>query len=98
MNKINRRNFIKKTGSSALSALPIITYPSFFINKKSKTIKLTILHTNDVHSHIDPFPKEHSKFPSMGGASARYNLINKIREYIAYKIPNILFLMNSNEL
>lgn len=47
---------------------------------KKKHPKLTILHTNDTHSNIDPFPSNHSKFPNMGGVSKRYELINKIRE------------------
>ena len=47
-------------------------------DKKSR--KLTILHTNDTHSHIDPFPKNDAKFPGRGGVSQRAVLINKIRE------------------
>lgn len=42
--------------------------------------RLTILHTNDTHSNIDPFPANHSKYPNMGGVSKRYSLINKVRE------------------
>ena len=49
---------------------------------------ITILHTNDVHSHIDPFPKEHSSFANMGGIARRANLIQKIRE----ENPNTLLL------
>ena len=47
---------------------------------KKKNPKITILHTNDTHSNIDPFPANHAKFPKMGGVSKRYQLINKIRE------------------
>jgi 5'-nucleotidase len=47
---------------------------------KKKNPKITILHTNDTHSNIDPFPANHAKFPNMGGVSKRYQLINKIRE------------------
>jgi 5'-nucleotidase len=45
-----------------------------------KVRKLTILHTNDTHSHIDPFPKDDAKYPGRGGVSQRGVLINKIRE------------------
>ncbi len=42
-------------------------------------VKLTILHTNDVHSHIDPFPDNDPKFAGLGGVEQRTALINKIR-------------------
>ncbi|PIE87331.1 MAG: metallophosphatase [Bacteroidetes bacterium] len=41
--------------------------------------KLTILHTNDTHSNIDPFPENHSKYPGKGGVARRYEMIQKIR-------------------
>ena len=41
--------------------------------------KLTILHTNDVHSRIEPFPTG-SKFAGMGGAAARAAIIDHIRK------------------
>lgn len=41
--------------------------------------KLTILHTNDTHSRIDPFPMDGSKYQGLGGVSRREVLINKIR-------------------
>jgi 5'-nucleotidase len=40
---------------------------------------LTILHTNDVHSHIDPFPPNHPHFPNLGGFARRMKLINQLR-------------------
>jgi 5'-nucleotidase len=41
---------------------------------------LTILHTNDVHSYIDPFPANHPKNPNMGGVARRAALIEMIRK------------------
>jgi 5'-nucleotidase len=41
--------------------------------------KLTILHTNDTHSRIDPFPDNDPKFPGMGGVARRLATIHKIR-------------------
>ncbi len=41
--------------------------------------KLTVLHTNDTHSRIDPFPDNDPKFPGMGGVYRRMNLIEEIR-------------------
>ena len=40
---------------------------------------ITILHTNDVHSHIEPFSKDHSEFPNKGGFERRATLISEIR-------------------
>ncbi|MEP3383993.1 MAG: metallophosphatase, partial [Flavobacteriaceae bacterium] len=40
---------------------------------------ITILHTNDVHSHIDPFPKSHSRYANMGGVARRATLVDNIR-------------------
>lgn len=58
----------------------MILSPSLFSQKpEKKQIKLTILHTNDTHSNIDPFPANHAKFPNRGGVVWRHELIQKIR-------------------
>ena len=49
---------------------------------------LVILHTNDTHSNIDPFPENHSKYPGMGGIAKRFTVIEKIRK----SEPNVLLL------
>ena len=74
----NRREFLKKTtlagaGVFALNAIPSEVWA------KSEMVKITILHTNDVHSHIDPFPENDPKFAGLGGAVRRAALIKKIR-------------------
>ncbi|CAN1517119.1 UshA 5'-nucleotidase/2',3'-cyclic phosphodiesterase and related esterases [Flavobacteriaceae bacterium] len=82
---MKRRDFIEKTvASTALLSLGI-SLSSF----KSDTIEhLTILHTNDVHSYIDPFPADHPRNPNKGGVSRRASLIEKIR----LENPNVLLL------
>ena len=40
---------------------------------------VTILHTNDVHSRIDPFPEDGSRNAGRGGAARRATLIRQIR-------------------
>lgn len=40
---------------------------------------ITILHTNDVHSHIDPFPTSHSHYANLGGIARRAALVDTIR-------------------
>ena len=46
---------------------------------KPEMVKLTILHTNDVHSRIDPFPLDGSANQGLGGAARRATLLKKIR-------------------
>jgi 5'-nucleotidase len=40
---------------------------------------VTILHTNDVHSRIDPFPADAGRNAGLGGAARRATLIREIR-------------------
>lgn len=83
---MKRRNFIKNTAAtSALLSLSGLSLSSFSIVKEKK---ITILHTNDVHSHIDPFPVDHPRNPSMGGVAKRANIIEQIRKEEA----NVLLL------
>lgn len=83
---MKRRDFIQKTAvSSAVLALPSFPLMSF---GKPEIKHLTILHTNDVHSHIDPFPADDSRNPNQGGVSRRASLIELIRN----ENPNVLLL------
>ena len=76
---MNRRAFIKKIGIGGigigLSSLPIELLAGGF-NDDFET--LTILHTNDTHSRIDPFPPG-SKYEGLGGMAKRAHLIKQIR-------------------
>lgn len=75
---MKRRDFIKNTvASSALLGLGGLSLSSF---DQPNVKKITILHTNDVHSHIDPFPADHPKNPNMGGVARRAALVEKIRK------------------
>ncbi|MCB9224000.1 MAG: metallophosphatase [Crocinitomicaceae bacterium] len=71
---MDRRRFVRTfaTGSLALASLP-----SFASGKENK---ITILHTNDTHSHIDPFPLDDKKYPGQGGVNRRKALIDRIRK------------------
>jgi 5'-nucleotidase len=44
-----------------------------------KAYRLTVLHTNDVHSRIDPFPMDGGSNQGLGGVAARAQIIEKIR-------------------
>lgn len=89
---MKRRDFIQKTvAGSALLTVGGLSLSSFnTLNKKH----ITILHTNDVHSHIDPFPPTDAKNPNMGGVSRRASLIESIRRKIqmfCFWMPVIYF-------
>lgn len=72
-----RRDFIQKTvAGTALLTLGGLSLSSFTVKK---TKKLTILHTNDTHSHLDAFAADHPKYPNQGGAARRASVIEKIR-------------------
>lgn len=75
---MKRRYFLEKITSSTIFGLSIPFLSFDNINFHSK--KITILHTNDVHSHIDPFPPNDPLNPNSGGVIARAKIINKFRK------------------
>ena len=80
----NRRKFIINStlGTLGLSLLS----NSLFSNNNLKD--LTILHTNDMHSHIHPFTSGRNK--GLGGMAQRAELLSiKLKKII----PILLFLM-----
>ena len=79
---INRREFIQQMAS--ISALGVINPTELIASDDSE--HLCIIHTNDVHSHIEPFPANHSKYPGMGGVAKRAHLINKIRSEVKHTL------------
>lgn len=75
--KTNRRDFIR-TGGIAVATLAL-NLNAFEAEAAGGVTKLTILHTNDVHSRIEPFPIDGSKYEGLGGTARRSALIKKIR-------------------
>ena len=71
---MNRKTFIKNSiyGSAAVG----LALNNFSCSSHKN---ITILHTNDVHSHVEPFSKDHSEFPNKGGFERRATLISEIR-------------------
>jgi len=73
----NRRQFIITSilagGFVLLSRIPVMG------NLLTDFKKITILHTNDFHSHLDPLPIDGSRNQGLGGMAARSELIRKIR-------------------
>jgi len=83
---MKRREFLEQTSAAtALATLGAIGLQSFSL-PNSKHI--TILHTNDVHSHIDPFGPEDGRNANQGGVARRAALIESIR----LENPNTLLL------
>ncbi len=76
---LNRRKFLQQSALSAGSLLAANMLPKTLLAADGNTVKLTILHTNDVHSRLDPFPMDGSKNAGLGGVAARSELIKKIR-------------------
>lgn len=75
---MKRRTFVKQLGSAASLAMIGGAGLTGFAPKKQKHI--TILHTNDTHSHIDPFGPNHNRNPNKGGIARRAALIQNIRQ------------------
>ena len=75
---MNRRKFIKNvTASSAVIGMGGFNLTSCVRDTKKH---ITILHTNDVHSHIDPFGAKHPTYPGLGGIAKRATFIKRVRE------------------
>jgi 5'-nucleotidase len=96
---INRRRFL--TTSAAFGAAAIVSplghrFPSWEgefgivapILKPADETVITILHTNDTHSQIDPLPANDKKNPGMGGVARRATLVKRIRQ----SNPNTLLI------
>ncbi|MDB5223769.1 MAG: 5-nucleotidase [Chitinophagaceae bacterium] len=74
----SRRKFISQ-GTLAAGALLTSNSVLAGFAAPDEIKKLTILHTNDVHSRLEPFPMDGSKNQGLGGVAQRASLINEIR-------------------
>ncbi len=78
LNMLTRRNFIQKT---ALTAGALVAGNSLVneVMAEEASQRLVILHTNDVHSRLEPFPMDGGRNQGLGGVAARAELIKKVR-------------------
>lgn len=79
---MNRKEFLKTVGGGtlALSLAPNLVFASQKnILDRNAAYKLTVLHTNDQHSRIEPFDSSYSRNPNQGGFARRATLIQQIR-------------------
>lgn len=81
---INRRKFLS---SSAIFGAALVTLPQRFVSNAADETVITILHTNDTHSQIDPLP-ENDRNAGKGGVARRATLVKRIRK----ENPNTLLV------
>lgn len=82
---ISRRRFMAMAGVAGLAAVSGMRTAT---GADNSTRRITILHTNDTHSRLDPFPLNDPNFPGMGGYARRAAIIQKIRS----EKPELLLL------
>lgn len=79
---MNRKQFLRTLGGGtlAISLAPnLLMAEDFSALKMASENQLTILHTNDQHSRIEPFDSSYTRNPNQGGFARRAALIQKIR-------------------
>ncbi len=74
---LNRRTFLKWAG--AFTASSVIGSTPLTALAADDQVRLTILHTNDVHSRIEPFPMDGGKYQGLGGVARRAAIVENIR-------------------
>lgn len=83
---MNRRIFIKNllAGSAGLifGAAPLVSFA------RRDMVTLTLLHTNDLHSQIEPFDENHPRFAGRAGFGRIARLVNNTR----IENPNLMLL------
>ena len=80
---MNRRRFFQTITAGSIGTF-LAPFPALAASEE----RLVILHTNDTHSRIDPFPSTDGRFAGLGGAARRATLIKQIRQ----QTPNVLLL------
>ncbi len=63
-------------GAAGAAALPV---PGLARGLRIADLRLVILHTNDTHSRIDPFPPGDGRNAGLGGAARRATLVDRVR-------------------
>lgn len=76
---LNRRKFLQTAGLATGAVLTQQVLGQDVLEETSLQ-QLTLLHTNDVHSRLEPFPMDGSRNQGLGGVAARAVAIEAIRE------------------
>ena len=73
---MNRKEFLKWVSMSSL--MPFSAF-AFEAEQGKKLRRITVLHTNDTHARIDPFPKNHPQYANLGGFARRASFVKQVR-------------------
>ncbi len=74
---MKRRDFLQNSFVAGISLPMLQSYNHLWKGSDAPYEKLTILHTNDTHSRIDPF--EDGEYKGFGGVVARKKIIDEVR-------------------
>src|SRR5882762_5122699 len=97
---ITRRRFLKASlagGAIAMSprsAVHLLSHPTWsaigapLLDVAPGEKLITILHTNDTHSQIEPIPANDRQYPDKGGVARRATLVKRVRK----ENPNTLLI------
>jgi 5'-nucleotidase len=81
---INRRRFLT---TSAVFGATLVAFPRTLLEASGAETVITILHTNDTHSQIDPLPPN-DRNAGKGGVARRGTLVKRVRK----ENPNTLLV------
>ena len=87
---MKRREFLRNSllGTAGLTVLGGLASSAEAAAAAKAPVKLTVLHTNDMHSRIEPFPDNGGQWAGLGGMARRAALVKDIRSREA----NVLLL------
>jgi 5'-nucleotidase len=74
---MDRRNFL-----ASLSAAALASQMSLRAEEPSSAGRITLLHTNDTHSHIEPFGPGNGALSGKGGMARRATLVKQLRSQL----------------
>jgi 5'-nucleotidase len=77
---LSRRRFLSNIGLGTLGVGLLPHQVIKTILQPDDYIRLTIVHTNDLHSRIEPFPSDHKTYGNQGGLLKVGALVGKIRQ------------------
>ena len=75
--KSSRRRFIQQALAST-AGLSLLSFSDELLARED-LVRLSILHTNDIHCHIDPFPVDHKFYKGRGGMARLAALVSHLR-------------------
>lgn len=71
----SRRSWLAATAMTSVAGVSQAA-----LRRLEKPQQLVVLHTNDTHSYLEPFPADHPRYPGQGGAARRATLVKQIRQ------------------